>query len=79
MWSPQHSAAFSILKEAMSSAPVLALPVFSLPFTLETDASDTGIGAVLMQQGKPLAYFSQALGPKSSAQSAYHKEAMDIL
>jgi hypothetical protein len=51
----------------MSSAPVLALPVFPLPFTLEIDASDTGIGAVLIQQGKPLAYFSQALGPKSSA------------
>jgi hypothetical protein len=50
----------------MSSAPVLALPVFPLPFTLEIDASDTGIGAVLIQQGKPLAYFSQALGPKSS-------------
>jgi hypothetical protein len=32
-----------------------------------------------MHQGQPIAYFSQALGPKISAQSAYHKEALTIL
>jgi hypothetical protein len=32
-----------------------------------------------MQQGKPLAFFSQALGPKAAAQSTYHKEALAIL
>jgi hypothetical protein len=43
----------------------MALTNFSLPFTLETDASGNRIGAILMQQGRPLAYFSKTLGVKS--------------
>jgi hypothetical protein len=78
-WTEQHTIAFTTLKQKITEAPVLALPDFKLPFMLETDALGMGIGAVLMQQGKPLAYYSQALGPKSSTQSIYHKEAMAIL
>jgi hypothetical protein len=57
----------------------MALPNFSLPFTLETDACGTGIGAVLMQQGKPIAYFSKTLGIKNASLSTYDKEALAIL
>jgi hypothetical protein len=63
----------------MSTPPVLALPNFALPFHLETDASGYGLGAVLMQQGKPIAFFSKTLGVKAMAQSIYEKEAMAIL
>lgn len=63
----------------MTNPPVLALPNFDLPFTIETDASGFGLGAVLMQQGRPLAYLSQTLGVKSAALSIYEKEAMAIL
>ena len=63
----------------MSQPPLLALPDFTTPFTMETDACASGLGAVLMQKGKPLGFFSKSLGPKSSAQSIYEKEAMAIL
>ena len=58
---------------------MLALSDFSKPFFVETDASGTGIGAVLMQGGHPLAYLSRALGPRSRGLSTYEKEYMAIL
>ena len=58
---------------------MLALPDFSKTFSVETDASGTGIGAVLMQGGHPLAYLSRALGPRSQGLSTYEKEYMAIL
>lgn len=57
----------------MSSPQVLTLPDFSLPFTIECDASNKGIGAILQQQGKPIAFASQALGPKNQALSTYER------
>lgn len=79
LWTPAHTTAFSQLQQALISAPVLALPNFSQPFVLETDASGKGIGAVLMQQGRPLAYYSSALCPRNAAMSTYEKEALAIL
>lgn len=78
-WTTAHDSAFNTLKQALVTAPVLALPNFSKPFTLETDASGSGLGAVLMQDGRALAYFSVALGPRNAALSAYEKEALAIL
>jgi hypothetical protein len=74
-----QTSAFNTLKKCLITAPVMALPNFSLPFTLETDASGNGIGAILMQQGRPLAYFSKTLGVKSVTMSTYDKEALAIL
>jgi hypothetical protein len=78
-WTDAQTTAFMILKQALTSAPVMALPNFSLPFTLETDASGNGLGAVLMQEGRPIAYFSRTIGVKASAMSTYEKEALAIL
>lgn len=79
VWTPVEEEAFQTLKLALISAPVLALPDFNKVFVLETDASDKGIGAVLMQDGHPLAYVSKALGPKTSTLSVYEKEYLAIL
>ena len=48
-WTRQCEEAFSKLKEFLTSAPILALPDWSKPFIVDTDASDFGIGAVLSQ------------------------------
>jgi hypothetical protein len=47
-WTPQHQLCFDNLKQALVSAPILALLDFSKGFTIETDASAKGIGVVLM-------------------------------
>jgi RNase H-like domain found in reverse transcriptase len=58
----------------MSSTPVLALPDFSSQFVLETDASGVGIGAVLMQQSHPIAFYSQKLSKTMQGKSTYVRE-----
>lgn len=66
-WNEAASQAFQTLKHAMANTPILALPDYTKEFTVETDVSDVGIGVVLTQSGKPLAYFSKALGQKGQA------------
>jgi hypothetical protein len=78
-WAGDQLSTFNRIKQALCSAPVLALPDFTKPFILETDASDRSIGAVLMQQGKPISFLSKSLGPKSTNMSTYDKEAMAII
>jgi hypothetical protein len=78
-WSDEATTIFNQLKKAMVSTPVLALPDFNLPFTVETDACDTGVGAVLMQRGHPIAYMSKALGLLNRKLSVYEKEFLAVI
>ncbi|WVZ50528.1 hypothetical protein U9M48_001773 [Paspalum notatum var. saurae] len=78
-WSSEQQTAFDTSKAALSSAPVLAVPNFAKPFCIETDASALGIGAVLLQDGHPLAFISKPLGPKTAGLSTYEKEYLAIL
>ena len=79
LWTDVAQQAFVVLKQEMCSTPVLALPNFTKYFVIECDASGTGIGVVLMQEGRPLAFTSQQLSGKHMGQSTYEKEMMAFL
>jgi hypothetical protein len=79
LWSASATEAFHALKLAMTTTPVLCLSDFSKPFVVETDACDSGIGAVLMQDNHPIAYLSKPLGAAHLALSIYDKEFLALL
>jgi hypothetical protein len=78
-WCSEAEQAFNALKQVMASTPVLALPDFTIPFIVETDASDGGVGAVLMQKDQPIAFLSKALGPVHQKLSIYEKEFLALI
>ncbi|XP_058733853.1 uncharacterized protein LOC131605523 [Vicia villosa] len=73
-WNTDAETAFTNLKKIMTATPVLSLPDFSKIFVVETDASAVAIGAVLSQDGHPLAFFSKKLCHRLQAASVYARE-----
>ena len=69
VWSEDQQLSFNILKKKLTELPILHLPDFSKEFTIETDASSVGIGAMLSQKfnegsseiSMPIAYASRSL------------------
>jgi hypothetical protein len=78
-WTPVTAQAFQTLKMAMCTTPVLALSDFTKTFVLECDASGKGIGVVLMQEGRPLAFTSKKILERNLGKSIYEKEMLAIL
>jgi hypothetical protein len=78
-WTPAAAQDFQTLKTTMCTTLVLALPDFTKTFVLECDTSGKGIGAVLMQEGQPLAFTSKQLSEKNLDKPIYEKEMLAIL
>ena len=78
-WNPEAQSAFERLKSLMTQAPILAPPDFTIPFYLETNASGTAIGAILLQNSRPIAFFSKHLCPRMQRASTYVHELHAIM
>lgn len=81
-WTEEAEQAFQDLKNALCQGPVLCCPNFDKPFILQTDASDTGVGAVLLQETQedrhPVAYISRKLFPREVRYSTVEKECLGV-
>lgn len=81
-WTTDCENAFIDLKEALCTEAILQSPDFGKPFTVQTDASERGLGAVLLQgeQGKlhPIAYISRKLLPRETRYSTVEKECLAV-
>ena len=82
-WDSECDIAFSTLKSALTSAPILAYPDFSIPFELHTDASSTGIGFALCQsqggRNRAIAYGGRDLNPAERNYSTTELEALAVV
>ncbi|XP_035843990.1 uncharacterized protein LOC118490448 [Helianthus annuus] len=78
-WDAVTEEAFQQLKKSLTTTPTLGLPDWSKVFTVECDASGVGIGAILTQQGRPIAYYSVPLEGSMLAWSTYEKEMLAIV
>ncbi|KZV44098.1 hypothetical protein F511_10769 [Dorcoceras hygrometricum] len=79
LWGDAAQTAFEQLKVALSTAPVLCMPDFNQEFTIDCDASGKGVGAVLTQEGRPVAFYSKALSERVLSKSTYEKELMAVV
>lgn len=60
-WKPHHAEAFEQIKQALMNEVMLSFPDFNIPFEIHMDASDYQLGSVIMQKGKPIAFYSRKL------------------
>ena len=83
LWTPACQQAFETLKTKLTTAPILAYPNLTDPFILDTDASDTAIGAVLSQrqngQEKVIGYGSKALSKEERNYCVTRRELLAVV
>ena len=71
--------AFEAIKQMLASPPILAYPDPALPYELISDASITGCGAILTQNGRPIAYFSSKFSPAERNYTTTEQEMLGII
>ncbi|GJS71992.1 retrovirus-related pol polyprotein from transposon 17.6 [Tanacetum coccineum] len=74
IWGEDQETAFQLLKQKLCEAPILALPEGNDDFVVYCDASHQGLGAVLMQREKVIAYASRQLKPNEENYTTYDLE-----
>lgn len=79
VWERQHQQAFEALKSKLISLPMLSHPDPNLPFDVHVDASNVGLGAVLVQAGRPVAFASRTLTSTEQNCSATEKECLAVV
>jgi len=78
-WTNEQQECFDSLKHLLSTAPVLAYFDVTKPTVIECDASSTGLGSVLLQEGRPIAYASRALTDTEQKYAQIEKETLAIV
>ena len=73
-WNDKHQQAFEQMKKVLCREVLIVYPDFSKPFVVHTDASDYQLGAVIIQDGKPIACYLQKLNNTQSRYTTTEKE-----
>ena len=78
-WTAECDTAFTGLKDALCNAPVLALPDLDRPFEVICDACGVGLGAVLIQDGRPIAFDGKRMNPAEQNYAVGEKELLAVI
>ena len=79
VWKAEHQKAFDDMKKLISWEALLVYPVVNEEFVIHTDASHTQLGAVILQRGKPIAFYSRQLKPEQTHYTTTERELLSIV
>jgi hypothetical protein len=78
-WTDVKQNAFDEMKKIISRETLLTYPNFHLPFEIHTDASHTQFGLVILQQKRPIAFYSRKLNPAQMRYTTTERELLSIV